>query len=69
MSKRIKKRIRQQMEAGLQLYKQTVWNEVDRHSGHLDDDDYQEVMQIYIEILTRDLANAELALNIMEEHL
>jgi hypothetical protein len=66
MSKKIKKRLKNVVSAGLAYYKQTIANELETHDKHMDKDDYIEFMHMYIGTLTAELELSKLALE-MEE--
>lgn len=66
MSKKIKKRLKNVVSAGLVLYKQTIYHELQTHDKHMDKDDYIEFMHMYIEVITAELESAKHALE-MEE--
>lgn len=66
MSKKIRKRLKNTISAGLAYYKQTIANELQTHDKHMNQDDYIEFMHMYIDKLTAELELAKLALE-MEE--
>lgn len=67
MSKKIRKRLKNTVSAGLAYYKQTIANELQTHDKHMDKDDYIEFMHMYIDTLTAELELSKIALE-MEEY-
>ena len=59
MSKKIKKRLKNAVSAGLAYYKQTIANELDTHEKHMDKNDYIEFMHIYINTLESEIERAK----------
>ena len=62
MSKKIRKRLKNVLSAGLMLYKQTIYHELQTHDRHMDKDDYIEFMHMYIDVINDELESAKLAL-------